>query len=91
MVILMNQQDIARLGLNSGEIVTATTAVDEGRKREVSGLRVVPFDIPPGCAAGYFPECNPLVPLAHHAEGSKVPAAKSIPVRLRRTEVAAAA
>jgi hypothetical protein len=33
--------------------------------------------------AGYFPECNPLVPLAHHAEGSKVPAFKSVPVRLR--------
>jgi hypothetical protein len=50
----------------------------------VHGLRVTPFDIPPGCAAGYYPECNPLIPLSHHAEKSKVPAAKAIPVRLRR-------
>jgi anaerobic selenocysteine-containing dehydrogenase len=55
--------------------------------REVSGLRVLAFDIPSGCAAGYFPECNPLLPLAHHAEGSKVPAAKAIPIRLRRTAI----
>jgi hypothetical protein len=32
--------------------------------------------------AGYLPECNPLIPLSHHAKESKVPAAKSIPVRI---------
>lgn len=82
LVILMNAVDIARLGLEEGAIVTATTAVDDGFVRQVHGLRVTPYDIPAGCAAGYFPECNPLLPLAHHAEGSKVPAGKSIPVRL---------
>ena len=81
-VLLMNVDDIARLGLAEGSIVTATTAVDDGRLRQVAGLRVTPYDIPPGCVAGYYPECNPLVPLAHHAEGSIVPASKSIPVRL---------
>jgi hypothetical protein len=30
------------------------------------------------------PECNPLLPLWHHAARSHVPAAKSIPVRIRR-------
>ncbi|CAN5132342.1 FdhF/YdeP family oxidoreductase [soil metagenome] len=81
-VLLLNAGDMQRLGLSEGTVVTATTAVDEAERREVKGLRVTTFDIPPGCAAGYFPECNPLVPLAHHAEGSKVPAAKSIPIRL---------
>ena len=28
------------------------------------------YDIPQGCVGGYYPECNPLVPLWHHAEGS---------------------
>jgi molybdopterin-dependent oxidoreductase alpha subunit len=83
-VVLMNAADMAMLGLSEGDVVTAVTAVDDGVHREVRGLRVTPFDIPRGCAAGYFPECNPLVPLAHHAEGSKVPAFKSIPVRLQR-------
>jgi hypothetical protein len=43
-----------------------------------AGLRVTPYDIPAGCVAGYYPECNPLMPLSHHAEKSKVPAAKAI-------------
>jgi hypothetical protein len=33
--------------------------------------------------AGYYPECNPLIPLWHHAEGSFVLAAKAIPIRLQ--------
>ncbi|MBB1603164.1 FdhF/YdeP family oxidoreductase [Variovorax sp. UMC13] len=84
-VLLLHAADIARLGLAEGDTVTACTATDDGVTREVAGLRVTPFDIPAGCAAGYFPECNPLVPLAHHAEGSQVPAFKAIPIRLRRT------
>jgi len=42
-----------------------------------------------GCIAGVFPECNPLMPLWHDAEGSPAPAAKSIPVRLRAMQVQA--
>ena len=56
-------------------------------KRQVDGFRVVSFDLPEGCVAGYFPECNPLIPLSHHAKESKVPAAKSIPVRVVREAV----
>jgi hypothetical protein len=47
-------------------------------------LQIIAYDIPEGCSAAYYPECNPLVPLWHHAEGSKVPAAKSVPVVLSR-------
>ena len=35
-----------------------------------------------GCAAAYYPETNPLVPLDHTAEGSRTPASKSLVVRL---------
>jgi molybdopterin-dependent oxidoreductase alpha subunit len=81
-VVLMHRNDIDRFGLREGEIVTLATAVDDGVERKVEGLRVVAYDIPEGCIAGYYPECNPLIPLWHHAEKSKVPAAKSIPVRV---------
>jgi hypothetical protein len=40
------------------------------------------YNIPEGCLAGYYPECNPLVPLSHHARGSFVPAVKGVPVRI---------
>lgn len=88
-VLLMNPFDIDRLGFEEGAIVRATTAVDDGETREVDGLRVTPYNIPRGCAAGYYPECNPLLPLAHHAERAKVPAGKSIPIRLQAGSPAA--
>jgi anaerobic selenocysteine-containing dehydrogenase len=81
-VLLMNDQDIAALGFRVGDHVTASTVASDGVPRAVTGLRLTSYDIPRGCVAGYFPECNPLIPLWHHAEGSFVPAAKSIPIRL---------
>jgi hypothetical protein len=73
---------MARFGLNERDMVTLNRAVDDGRQRSVSGLMVVPYDIPESNVGGYYPECNPLIPLWHHAEGSHTPAAKSIPVRV---------
>jgi hypothetical protein len=69
--------------LKEGELVVLTTAVDDGVERKVGDLRVVAYEIPEGCIAGYYPECNPLLPLWHYAEKSKTPAAKSIPVRVK--------
>jgi molybdopterin-dependent oxidoreductase alpha subunit len=81
-VLMMNDADITRLGLRDGQMVRATTCATDGAPRQVGGLRIVRYDIPPGCAAGYFPELNPLVPLWHHAVGSQVPGYKAIPIRL---------
>jgi len=83
-VILMNSNDMARLGLAEGDKIEAITVVHDGIHRSVGPLRVTPYDIPEGCCAGYYPECNALLPVWHHAERSKVPAAKSIPVRVRK-------
>jgi molybdopterin-dependent oxidoreductase alpha subunit len=83
-VLMMNDEDIARLGFADGQLVRATTASTDGAPREVGGLRIVRYDIPRGCAAGYFPELNALVPLWHHAVASQVPAYKAIPIRLSR-------
>jgi anaerobic selenocysteine-containing dehydrogenase len=69
--------------LSEGELVTLTTDYEDGIAREVSGLAVTPYDLPDGCLAGYFPELNPLVPLNHHEQLSKTPAAKGVPVRIR--------
>ncbi|MBS0432967.1 MAG: FdhF/YdeP family oxidoreductase [Proteobacteria bacterium] len=81
-VVLMNADDIARLGLRDGQPVTLVSDAGDGVRREVHGLRVVAFDVPRGCIGGYYPECNPLIPLSHHAKFSKTPAAKSVPVRV---------
>ncbi len=43
---------------------------------------MVSYDTPRGCAAAYYPETNPLVPLDSTAEGSNTPASKSVVIRL---------
>jgi molybdopterin-dependent oxidoreductase alpha subunit len=83
-VLLMNVNDIARLSLEDGEMVTISTQARDQIRREVRSMRVTQYDVPEGCCAGYYPECNPLIPWWHHAEGSKTPAAKSIPVTLEK-------
>jgi anaerobic selenocysteine-containing dehydrogenase len=82
-VLFMNAADMERHALHPDDAVVVSTVADD-RVREVSGLAVKAYDIPPGCLAAYYPECNPLVPLWHHARESKVPGSKSIPVRVRK-------
>jgi len=84
MVVLMNRDDIGRLGLAEGDEVTLRTASKDDVRREMSGFRVTPYDIPTGCIGTYYPEANALLPVWHHAAGSKTPAAKSIPVMVQR-------
>jgi molybdopterin-dependent oxidoreductase alpha subunit len=81
-VILMNAEDMADVGVAQGDLVMLSTEASDGVERRLSGLQVVEYDIPRKSIAGYYPECNGLIPLWHFAKGSKVPAAKSIPVRI---------
>lgn len=83
-VVLMNSADIKRLKLSVDCVVTLYNDYDEVR-REVSGLTLVPYNIPEGCIATYFPECNPLVPLSLKAHSSNTPASKSIRVKVFQT------
>ncbi|MBD9367244.1 FdhF/YdeP family oxidoreductase [Xanthomonas sp. XNM01] len=87
-VVMLCDEDMRRLGLTEGELVDLVGDYDDGVERAVGGLRVTRMDLPPGCIAGYYPECNPLLANAHHAIDSHVPAGKSIPVRIRRGQQA---
>ena len=81
-VVLMAPQDIAEAGLEAGRRVALTTDLDDGFERRVAGLKIVPFDLPRGAVAGYFPELNALSPLSRRDMASGTPAAKAIPVRV---------
>jgi anaerobic selenocysteine-containing dehydrogenase len=87
-VAMMNAEDMIALGLKNHDLVTLITESWDGYDRRLSGLQVVPYSIPRGCIAGYYPECNILIPLWHYAEESKLPAAKAIPVRVVKEAVA---
>ncbi|KKB78007.1 formate dehydrogenase [Devosia soli] len=83
-VILLNEKDMQRFGIKEADSVTIETVADDGVTRRLGGLRAVRYDLPEGSCAGYYPECNVLIPIWQHAEGSQVPAAKSVPVRIVR-------
>jgi molybdopterin-dependent oxidoreductase alpha subunit len=95
MVLFMNRNDIDRLDLRDGEVVSLVTEMkhvrDDGVHRRVDGFIVRAYDIPEGCVGAYYPECNPLIPVWHHAKGSFVPAAKGVAVRIVRSPAEAAA
>ncbi|MGE0430850.1 MAG: FdhF/YdeP family oxidoreductase [Planctomycetota bacterium] len=88
-VVLVSRGDMAALGLTDQQVVDITSHW-EGETRVAKRFLVVPYDIPPGCCATYFPEANVLVPVRHFAEKSHTPVSKSLIVSLAATATAAA-
>ncbi len=81
-VVFLNRDDMTAQSLGEGERV-ALTSHWRGETRTLSGFSARAYDLPRGCAAAYFPEANPLVPVDAFAAGSRTPAYKSLPVSLR--------
>ena len=82
-VVFVHPLDIAELGAGAGTRSSTWSASGptdpSGRAK---GFRVVPYDQPRGCAAAYYPETNPLVPLDSTALESNCPTSKSVIIRL---------
>ncbi|MDC9583128.1 FdhF/YdeP family oxidoreductase [Xenorhabdus sp. PR6a] len=85
-VLFMNPEDIAQLGYQAGDRVDIETIWNDGIKRKVSGFKLVPYTIPRGNLAAYYPETNPLVPMESFGDGTGTPTSKSVPVKLSLTE-----
>ncbi len=81
-VVFVHADDVAALGLQDGQLVDLVSEWTDGTERTAPQFRVVTYDTPRGCAAAYYPETNPLVPLDSTAIGSNCPTSKSIIVRL---------
>jgi len=90
-VVFVNPLDIAELGLEDGQRVDVHSEFSDGVDRVIRGFRLVSYPTARGCAAAYFPEANPLVPLGSTAEVSNTPASKSVVVRIEPATRAAAA
>lgn len=84
MIVMIGAADAQRLGVAENDEVALASAAGDGVERIVKGLRVLVRELPRGTIAAYYPECNPLIPVWHHAEESHVPAGKSVPVRILR-------
>jgi anaerobic selenocysteine-containing dehydrogenase len=84
-VLFLNREDIAERGLADGDVVDLVSEWADGVERRAERFRVIAYSTPRGCAAAYYPETNPLVPLDATAEGSNQPASKSVVVRIERS------
>jgi molybdopterin-dependent oxidoreductase alpha subunit len=84
-VVFVNPKDLEHLGYAAGEVVDLVTHwPGDDRRRAAYGFRIVSYATPRGCAAAYYPETNPLVPLDSTAAGSNTPTSKSVVIRLER-------
>jgi len=84
-VLFINPEDLAELELHDGDLVDIETIWNDGITRKVSGFKIVPYNIPRGNLAAYYPETNPLVPLTSVGDGTGTPTSKSVPVKISRT------
>jgi molybdopterin-dependent oxidoreductase alpha subunit len=87
-VIFMNAADVAERGLRAKQLVTITSHF-EGQQRHAEQFIVVPYDIPKGNCAVYFPEGNVLVPIGSVAYKSNTPTSKFVVVTVAPLEVPA--
>ena len=83
----MNESDMERLALSEGETVDLVGRAGDGIERIVRGFRATVFDVPRGSCAGYLSRMQSFASSLAHAERSHVPAAKSIPVEIRKSYV----
>lgn len=80
-IIFLNTDDMAKRGIKPEQPVDLTSHF-EGEERHARLFLAIPYDLPRGCAAAYFPETNVLVPLESTAAESNTPTSKSIVISL---------
>jgi len=80
-VVLMNANDMSAHGWKAGERLDITSHFHSNGNEELRRAPrfvVVPYDIPRGCVATYFPEANVLVPIGSVALRSNTPTSKAV-------------
>jgi anaerobic selenocysteine-containing dehydrogenase len=81
----MNPSDMVKEGLKQGDVVDLIGHY-KGEKRYAHRFMPIPYDIPEGNTAAYFPETNVLVPLDSTADESNTPTSKAIMITIEKQE-----
>ena len=82
-VVLMNKEDMAERGWKKKQKVSLVSHFN-GEQRKADDWVLVPYEIPRGNLATYFPEANCLVPLDSTAKISNTPTSKWIEVSVHQ-------
>ena len=84
-VVLMNAEDMVERGWKARQVVNITSHFN-GEQRTSDRWLLIPYEIPRGNLATYFPEANSLVPLHSTADVSNTPTSKWIVCTLSTSE-----
>jgi molybdopterin-dependent oxidoreductase alpha subunit len=76
-VLLMNAEDMVERGWKTKQKINITSHFN-GEKRHSENWLLIPYEIPRGNLAAYFPEANSLIPLESTADVSNTPTSKWI-------------
>jgi len=82
-VLFINKEDMDSFGFKKFDKVDITSNYND-TKRTAENFLIIPYNIPKGNLAAYFPETNVLVPHNHFADRSKTPISKSIKVKVKK-------
>jgi anaerobic selenocysteine-containing dehydrogenase len=83
-VIFMHEKDMLKANLKVFDVVDLYSEY-KGKVREAKRFIVIPYDIPMGNVATYFPEANTLIPVNEYADKSFTPISKSVIVTIKKT------
>jgi len=80
-VVFLSEEDMQIQGFKKGDIVDLSSHYNDV-VRTARKFVVVPYSIPKGCAATYYPETNVLVPIDNTAAKSNTPVSKLVVIRI---------
>ena len=81
MIIFLNPEDMKERGIKPVQKLKVTSHWDD-RERHIEGLLAIPYEMPRGSAAAYFPEANVLIPIDSTADTSNTPTSKAVEISL---------
>ncbi|MGL1886151.1 MAG: FdhF/YdeP family oxidoreductase [Reichenbachiella sp.] len=84
-IILMNAEQAEELGYEKFDVVDMVSNY-KGVERRAKNFLIIPYNIPKGNLAAYFPEANVLIPVDQFADKSYTPISKSVRVRVEKVK-----
>jgi formate dehydrogenase major subunit len=84
-ILFINENEMGVRGLKFGDRIDIRTLSTDGIERVLKHVKVVPYLMPDGACATYFPEANGLIPIYNRDADAGTPAGKAIPVILQRS------
>lgn len=80
-IVLVNPEDLRERGIAPCALVDLIGIWGEER-RVAKGFSAIPYEMPRGSAAAYFPEANVLIPVGSQAIGSGTPTSKAVEIEI---------